>query len=409
MIVYNEQKAISLNALSARHRWKFVRLETARSQAIKIKEIACYRADLPVFDGEYVMSHNRVVRSLASTVVRVTAEDGTVGYAEACTLGGNYMDGFPGSLHATVAELAPVVLEANVFEADTLVTRMDAALIGHLPGKAVIDNAMWDLRGKLLGQPVARLLGGVQQSTFGTFTAVGLGHPAEMAEKVGRYAEHGFRHWQLKLGNDPLQDADRVHAVVDVLPENSSFLTSDANAGWTVAQTLRFLGAVEGVETYIEQPCRTVAELERVRRHTDRPMLVDESVKEPADMLSVVGLGLADALNLKPTRVGGLTKAAKIRDICVAAGVMILVDEPMGADLASGATVQLAATIPAGNFLSASFFSHEGMPASYRPAGGNATGPTVIDGDIHWNDAPGLGVEVDESVFGAPTAVYSLQ
>jgi cis-L-3-hydroxyproline dehydratase len=372
---------------------------------VKVTEIAWFAVDIPPKDGTYVMSHDRVLHSFPSTVVKVTASDGTVGYGEACTLGGNYLEGFPGSARETVRELADLVLDCNPFEADVLVAAMDERLIGHFPGKAAIDHAMWDLRGKLLDQPVARLLGGVKQSSFPSFQAISMGTPDEMADELRRMADLGFLHWQFKLGGDPLEDAARVHAMVAAMPPDSRFLTSDANRGWTVAQTLRFLAAIPGVDTYLEQPCRTVAELARVRPHSALPMMVDESAREAADLLQIVGLGIADAINIKPVRVGGLTKAARIRDLALAAGLTVLVDEPQGSDLATGGMVQLAATIEPDSFLATSFFMGEHMPMSYRPRGRQADGPSLDSGIVTWNDAPGLGIEIDESVFGAPIAV----
>ena len=160
--------------------------------------------EIPAKDGSYSMSRDRVLRSFPSTVVQVTAEDGTSGFGEACTLGANYLDGFPGSARATIRELAPFVLQCDPLEPNVLADGMDSLVIGHLPGKAAIDNAMWDLRGKLLGLPVARLLGGVKQHSFGAFQAISLGSPAGMAAEVTRMADLGFRRWQLKLGDDPL-------------------------------------------------------------------------------------------------------------------------------------------------------------------------------------------------------------
>lgn len=374
---------------------------------MRITELACFAVDIPAKDGEYVMSHGRVAYTFPSTVVKVTASDGTVGYGEACTLGGNYLDGFPESARATIRELADLVLTCHPLEADVLVAAMDDRLIGHLPGKAAIDHAMWDLRGKLLGQPVARLLGGVRQQSFPAFQAISLSTPADMADELRRMADLGFRHWQLKLGGDPLEDARRVHAAVDAMPSDSRFLTSDANRGWTVAQTLRFLSAVAGVDTYLEQPCRTIAELARVRPHSTLPMMVDENAREASDLLQVIALGCADAVNLKPVRVGGLTKAARIRDLALAAGLMILVDEPQGSDLATCGMVQLAATIDPDSFLATSFFMGDHMPMSYRPRGREAAAPALDGGTVAWNDAPGLGLDIDESVFGAPFAVFS--
>lgn len=368
---------------------------------MRIDKLTCYAVDIPAKDGSYAMSGGRVLTSFPSTVVKVTAEDGTCGFGEACTLGGNYLDGFPGSARATIRELAPWVLQCDPLEPGVLADGMDALVIGHLPGKSAIDAAMWDLRGKLLGLPAARLLGGVKQHSFAAFQAISLAAPADMASEVSRMADLGFRRWQLKLGDDPLQDARRVRAVADALPADSAFLTSDANRGWTVADTLRFVTAVAGVDTYLEQPCRTTAELARVRRHCALPIIIDEGARDAADVLGALALDCIDAINLKPTRVGGLTKAARIRDLAQAAGLMILVDEPQGADLATAGLAQLAATINPENFLGTGYFMGAHMPVSYQGAGPR-TGPRFDGGMVSWADAPGLGVDIDEDVLGPP-------
>ena len=155
---------------------------------MKLQNVTCYAVEIPAKDGSYAMSRDRVLRSFPSSVVRVTAEDGTSGFAEAFSLGGNYFDGFPGSIPATIRELAPFVLQCDPLEPNVLADGMDALIIGHLPGKAAIDTAMWDLRGKLLNLPVARLLGGIKQESFGAFQAISLGPPATMAAEVSRMA-----------------------------------------------------------------------------------------------------------------------------------------------------------------------------------------------------------------------------
>ena len=369
---------------------------------MKLQSLSSYAVQIPAKDGTYVMSRDRVLHSFPSVVVRVTAEDGTSGFGEACSLGGNYLDGFPGSIQAAIRELAPFVLECDPLEAGVLVDGMDALVIGHLPGKAAIDAAMWDLRGKLLGLPAARLLGGVKQEALGAFQAISLGQPADMAAEVTRMADYGFRRWQLKLGDDPLAAAERVKAVVSALPAGSDFLTSDANQGWTVADTLRFARAVEGVDTYLEQPCPSAAELARVRACCTMPIMMDEGARDMADILAALALGSVDALNIKPTRVGGLTKAARIRDLAQASGLKIVLDEPQGADLATAVLAQLGTTIDPRHFLGTGCFIGPQMPFSYRKAGPPGPGPRFADGILQWGDAPGLGVDVDEDLLGPP-------
>jgi len=369
---------------------------------MKVETIRCFAVEIPAKDGTYVMSRGRELRGFPSTVVQVTTEDGTTGFGEACTLGGNYIDGFPGSVQATVRDLAPFVLQCDPLEPNVLVDGMDALITGHLPGKAAIDAAMWDLRGKLLGLPVARLIGGVKQPSVPAFQAISLGAPTAMAAEVTRMASLGFRRWQLKLGGDPLTAAQRVRAAVDALPGEPALLTSDANQGWTVADTLRFVAAIGGVDTYLEQPCPTTAELTRVKSRCPLPIMMDEGAIGAGDILEALALGTVDALNLKPTRVGGITKAARIRDLAQATGLKILLDEPQGADLATAALAQLGATIDPGQFLGTGCFTGGHMPFSYQKAAQARPGPRFDEGVIRWDDTPGLGVEIDQHVLGSP-------
>jgi L-alanine-DL-glutamate epimerase-like enolase superfamily enzyme len=366
---------------------------------MKIDGIACYGIEIPAKDGGYTMSRGRVLKSFPSTVVKVTAQDGTVGYGEACTLGANYLDGFPGSVRATVGELADFLLDCDPLQPAALVDGMDALVIGHLPAKAAIDIAMWDLRGKLLGQPVAQLLGGVRQHSFAAFQAISLDEPENMVAELRRMGDVGFRRWQLKLGDDPQRDAERVRAVAAALPPGSQFLTSDPNRGYTVAGALRFVQGVSGIDTYVEQPCPTLADLQQVRQHTAQPLMIDEAARTPAELIDA--LGCVNAINLKPVRVGGLTKAAIMRDIAQAAGLEILVDDPQGADLATAGLAQLAATIDPRHYLGVSYFMGAHMPLSYRPPGSDS-GPEFDAGIVRWRDAPGLGVDIDERVLGDP-------
>jgi cis-L-3-hydroxyproline dehydratase len=367
----------------------------------RVRELAYYEVDIPPQKDTYVMSHGRELTAFPSTVVKVTADDGTVGYGEACTLGSDYMDGHSASARATIRLLADFAIDCSVFDAGVLVDGMDELVVGHLPGKAAIDVAMWDLRAKLLGMPVAALLGGVKTRTVDVFQAISLGSPSYMADQIGEAAALGYRCWQLKLGDDPVLDAQRTHAVFDVLPESARFVTCDANKGWTVAQTLRYLDRVRGLDIYLEQPCPTLAELAVVKAATSLPIMVDESVRDVSDLIAATAPRSADALNLKIAKVGGLTKAARIRDIAQTLGFEVLVDDPQGADLSTAAMVHLASTISPRHLLAVSNFTGPQMKLSYQTAESRAVfGMTA--GALTCPERPGLGIDVDDAVLGNP-------
>ena len=75
-----------------------------------------------------------------------------------------------------------------------------------------------------------------------------------MVEEALSFVDLGFRRFQLKLGDDPIDDAKRTRAVASAVAEVSEFMTSDANRGWTVGQAKRYLQAIRDVDTYVDNP-----------------------------------------------------------------------------------------------------------------------------------------------------------
>lgn len=369
---------------------------------MKVTSLRCYSLDLPLTTGSYTMSHGRTLTRMETTVVEVTIEGGVTGYGEACTLGGNYIEGFAKSVQATVRELAPIVVGSDLMENDVVLDRMDAGLRGHLPGKAAIDAALWDARGRVLGLPVQNLLGGRHQDSYPVFHPLTLAPPEAMAREAATMAGSGYRCWQLKLGEDPIEDAARVHAVLDAVDGRADFVTSDANRGWTMGQALRFIAAIRGRDTYVEQPCRTMEELAQVRQRTELPVTIDELVCDVNDLLACLKRGAADAINIKPARVGGLTKAARIRDLAQSAGLMVMIDEPMGGDLATAGISQLAASCRPDNFLAASHVTATHLTAATHRPIARSGGAILKDGRASAPTSPGLGVDVDPEALGDP-------
>lgn len=370
---------------------------------MSVKRIRYFSYELELPPGGYTMSRGRHLESMESSVVEIEADDGTLGYGEACTLGSAYIEGFRASVEAAVRQLAPTVLSCDPLSPDVLETQMNAALLGHRPAKAVIDAAMWDLRGKILGLPVYQLLGGCHQRRFATYYAITLGSPSEMAREATKMMDLGYRHWQLKLGEDPVEDALRARAVAAAVAGSCDFMTCDANAGWPVADALRFLNGISGVDTYLEQPCPTLAELRQLRNRSTAPLIADESIIDERDMFACVSDMSADAVNIKPARVGGITRAARIRDIAQAAGLKIMIDDPMGGQLTAAGIAHLAASCRPETFLAASqrAYTHfTGGKNRSLARGGAASSHT---GSAAAAPLPGLGVDVDLTVLGPPS------
>ena len=93
-----------------------------------------------------------------------------------------------------------------------------------------------------------------------------------------------------------------------------------------------WLQAVRDVDVYLEQPCPSYEECLAVRRHTNRPFILDEVIDDVSMVLRGAADGAMDIINLKISKVGGLTKARQIRDLCVSLGIALTIEDTWGGE-----------------------------------------------------------------------------
>jgi L-alanine-DL-glutamate epimerase-like enolase superfamily enzyme len=195
---------------------------------VRIVSVDVFSYNLRYAHGDYVMSGNRSVASLPSTVVRITADSGETGWGETCPLGSTYLAAFAGGARAALEEIAPSLLGVDPRNLGAIADVMDGALRGHAYAKAAVDIACWDLLGRALGVPVFTLLGGLRSADFPLYVAIPLASPDAMVHHVRARKAEGVRHFQLKLGADPREDVARIRAVLD---EGFYVLADDAFGG----------------------------------------------------------------------------------------------------------------------------------------------------------------------------------
>lgn len=92
-------------------------------------------------------------------------------------------------------------------------------------------------------------------------------------------------------------------------------------------EAVRVCEAVKDVDVYIEQPCDTYEENLSVRRLCARPFILDENIDNIDVILRIWADAAADVINLKISKVGGLTKAKQIRDLCVSLGTAMNIED----------------------------------------------------------------------------------
>ena len=362
---------------------------------MKITGIRAYQVDLPLHEGSYNWSGGNSVSVFDSTVVAVNTDGGITGWGEVCPLGPAYLPAYARGARTGIAELAPQLIGSDPLALGRLNDQMDAAMRGHPYVKSAIDMACWDLLGQASGLPVAALMGGHVGEDFALYRAISQESPAQMAKKVARYRREGYRKFQLKVGGDPDTDIARIRAAAAVL-ERGDVLIADANTGWTQHAAMRVVDAVRDVDVYIEQPCATTEQCLAVRRHTDRPFILDEVI----DSLDAVVRGVADqamdVINLKISKVGGLTKARQIRDLCVSLGIAMTIEDTWGGDIITAAIAHLAHSTPEQFLFSATDFN------SYVTVSFTDGAPQRVRGRLAASRKPGLGIRPRLKVLGKP-------
>lgn len=362
---------------------------------MKITAIRAWQIDLPLHEGSYKWSGGNSVSVFDSTVVAVETDEGITGWGEICPLGPAYLPAYAAGARAGIAELAPALLGADPLALGQLNERMDAAMRGHPYVKSAIDMACWDLLGKVSGLPVATLMGGHVGADFALYRAISQESPAQMARKVGQYRKEGYRKFQLKVGGDPDVDIARIRTAAKEL-ERGDVLVADANTGWTQHAALRVADAVRDVDVYIEQPCMSYEQCLAVRRHTNRPFVLDEVV----DGIDMVVQGIADqamdVINLKISKVGGLTRARQIRDLCVSLGIAMTIEDTWGGDIITAAIAHLAHSTPERYLFSSTDFN------SYVTVAFADGAPQRRQGRLAASREPGLGVSPKMKLLGRP-------
>ncbi|RKP57723.1 mandelate racemase/muconate lactonizing enzyme family protein [Pararobbsia silviterrae] len=362
---------------------------------MRIESIDVFAYALTYAHGEYVMSNGRAATSQESTLVRIRVSGGITGWGETCTLGGTYLPAFAGGTRAAIQELAPHLIGMDATQIANVQREMDRVLLGQHSAKSAIDIACWDILGKACGQPICTLLGGAQQGSFPLYEAVPLGAPEDMAAFVRQRSMAGIQRFQVKVGNDPYEDAERVRHVAEAAGAGAT-IVADANGGWNVSAAVIAVRQLAGLDIYVEQPCRDTSDCALVQRSSTLPLSLDESVVNTAELYRAKYEAGAVAINLKLARLGGISGTRRIRDAAQDLGLTMCIEDVWGGDVVSAAVAHVAASTAPGALMHASFFNDwtNEHVAGYAPRSsqGRGTAPT----------GPGLGITVDEAMLGAP-------
>lgn len=365
---------------------------------MKITRIFAHRVDLPLHETTYKWSGGKSVTVFDSTIVGVETDAGLIGYGEVCPLGPFYLPAYAEGVRAGVRELGPHLLGEDPRQLVKLNRRMDAVLKGHPYVKSGIDIACWDILGQATGLPVCELLGGRYGEDIPLYRAISQESPEQMAAKVAGYRAEGYRRFQIKVGGDPDVDIARIFAVAAKLQPGDR-LVADANTGWVQHEAVRIAKAVRDVDVYIEQPCLTYEECLAVRRQIPHPFVLDENIDDLGILLRAKSDLAMDVVNLKISKLGGLTKIKQARDLCVSMGIGMTLEDSWGGDIATAAIAHLAQSTPPEFLFSTTDFN------SYVTVSTADGAPLRVNGRMSASRSPGLGLRPKLDVLGPRVVV----
>ncbi|MDB5744738.1 MAG: hypothetical protein JWR68_3053 [Polaromonas sp.] len=341
----------------------------------------------PGFKNAYI---NKTTQK--SALVRLTAEDGSVGLGNIDPSPGYSVETIEQSLKALRDQLAPLVLDSDAGNPHQLVARMDAALPGYLDAKAAIEMACVDLLARRLGIPVYQYLGGAMVSSVRFNAWVGILAPDEAAIEARKWFDRGFRSAKVKVGGGIKADRDRIMAIREAVGPTMA-LRADANAGYSVADAIALGQLLEPMNMQLlEQPVadHDLSGMAKVRQAIGIPVMADESITDHESLIAVIRADCADIVKLKVMKQGGFLKCRRMLETATAAGMKVVIGHGFGMGVNTVAEIMLACT---------STEVLEGLEC----VGPLKTADDIVThkldlstGQLALPGGPGLGVELDE-------------
>ncbi|HET6480444.1 MAG TPA: o-succinylbenzoate synthase [Actinoplanes sp.] len=286
----------------------------------RITAVDLRRVRLPLVHEFQTSSHAK--RSLEHILIALTADDGTVGWGEIASPSGPFYSAETVESCWAVARdhLTPLVLGTDWDHPATLAAVLSKVRGNHF-ARAGFDLAAWSLWSAAQSIPLATALGGVRTSVE---AGVSLGIEKTIDDLLAQVAlrvDEGYRRIKLKIA--PGWDVEPVRAVRAAYPEVP--LHVDANGAYTPTQ-LPVLTELDRLGLLmIEQPYppRALVELADLQSRLRTPICLDESVEEVDDLVTALRLGSGRILNIKVSRMGGLTPAVRAHDLAADQGVPV--------------------------------------------------------------------------------------
>lgn len=248
----------------------------------------------------------------AAVIIKVTADDGTVGWGESVPLPTWSDETLETALVALRRYFVPALLGHDPTDIGGAHRRLDAAIApGFSTGmpitRAGLDIALHDLAGKASGRALHELWGRPRGEALTLSWTVNARTLDEVDGLVAEGRRRGYRHFNIKVAPDVDFDVALTRSVRRLAPE--CFLWADANCGYDPATALRAAPRLaEAGANVLEAPLRPnqLSGYQALKRQGALPIYMDEGVVSPTELAEFIKLGMLDGVAQKPARCGGL-------------------------------------------------------------------------------------------------------
>jgi len=355
---------------------------------MKIKKVEVFAARL-LLKEPFVISYVHL-DDMPTIFVRVETDEGTVGWGEAVPDQNVTGETWESTYHVIKHELAPLIINEDPFAIDYIHQKFSHKINGVPSAKAALDIAIYDLMGKITGQPVYQLIGGKAHKELQVPRVISIKDPQEMAEDARSFVEAGFRNIKMKVGTNADTDIERIKAVRNAIG-NTIQLRVDANQGWNRIEAIKVIRETSECHVdWYEQPVKAhdIRALKEIRSVANHKVMIDEGVHNIYDLVNVIEMRAADMLNIKLMKSGGIYPALALASLAEAADMPCQV----------GSMVESAIGTMAG--------AHLAMSKNIIQTN-EMVGPLMFIKDVakvHYNrdviqfsNNPGLGIDVDEA------------
>jgi L-alanine-DL-glutamate epimerase-like enolase superfamily enzyme len=333
-------------------------------------------------------------------LVKIYTDEGIIGYGEACAWQAEfYGETLESVSYALQKYITPKIIGQNPLNINRILSIVDASFAKATCAKEGVDLALFDLAGRILKVPVYTLLNGCFRDQIPIACEIGINKPDIMAQDAMALLKKGVKVIKLKGSPEVEEDVKRIKTVREAVG-NEAVLRLDPNAHWCTHETIKAMREVEDCSLQLlEQPVPgwDLKGMAHIRKSIGIPLMADEGIWTPQDVVAIAEHGAADIINIKIAKTGGLFLAKKVEAVAEAEGLPCMVGTEIEPGFSLAAKLHLAASMKnlpfACEFTELSLLQKQILNPKIKIENGNVKVPQGI----------GLGFELDEQVFSECT------